>query len=223
MKTIIFNASPRKNWSTYKLLKEAEAGAAAAGSDTEFINLYDYKFQGCISCLVCKRKGNTCGGLCAVRDDIRPILENTLDADVLIFGSPVYLHGATAQLRAFLERLLFPITSYTVDENGVRTRCLDKTVRTGIIYTMNNVPKVASARNYETLLGINRDLLKGVYGHSEMMWVHNTWQFTDYDKYDANMFDVKEKKRVLEEEFPVSLGLAYEFGKKLVSKPIICH
>ena len=38
MKTIILNASPRKNWNTAQLLKSAAKGAESAGAEVEYIN-----------------------------------------------------------------------------------------------------------------------------------------------------------------------------------------
>ena len=57
-KVMVINGSPRKNFNTAKLLKEAAIGAEEAGAQTEFVNRYDINYKGCISCLVCKRKGN---------------------------------------------------------------------------------------------------------------------------------------------------------------------
>ena len=37
MKTIILNGSPRKNWNTAMMLKEAKRGAESAGAETEYI------------------------------------------------------------------------------------------------------------------------------------------------------------------------------------------
>ena len=48
MKALFFNGSPRKNWTTVKMLDEAMKGAAEAGADVELIHLYDYDFKGCI-------------------------------------------------------------------------------------------------------------------------------------------------------------------------------
>ena len=44
-KVIVLNASPRKNWNTAQLLKEAQRGAQAAGAETEYIDLYDLHEQ----------------------------------------------------------------------------------------------------------------------------------------------------------------------------------
>lgn len=217
MKTLIFNGSPRKNWNTHKLLEEAKRGAEHAGSETELIHLYDYKFQGCISCFACKRKGNTTDGICVCRDDIAGILQKVRTADVLIFGTPVYLHGATSQFRAFLERVLYPITTYLIDEKtGERVRFLKKKVATGLIYTMNNPASVMDSKKYPVLLGINGELLQTAYGHNETLYVNDTLQFTDYSKYLANMFDEKAKLDVHEKQFPEEQKKAYELGGRLV-------
>ena len=49
-KVIILNGSPRKNFNTAKLLKEAQKGAETAGAQTEYFNLYDINYKGCLSC-----------------------------------------------------------------------------------------------------------------------------------------------------------------------------
>ncbi|MBQ2654795.1 MAG: flavodoxin family protein [Methanobrevibacter sp.] len=51
MKAIFINGSPRKKWSTYQMLEKASEGAKEAGAEVELINLYDYDFKGCRSCL----------------------------------------------------------------------------------------------------------------------------------------------------------------------------
>ena len=55
---MFFNASPRKNWNTYKMLEAAKAGAEEAGAETELVNLYDISFPGCKSCFACKLKNS---------------------------------------------------------------------------------------------------------------------------------------------------------------------
>ena len=83
---MFFNGSPRKNWNTYKMLESARAGAEAAGAKTELVNLYDFSFPGCKSCFACKLKNAKTNGVCALRDDLRPILERARQAVVLVLG-----------------------------------------------------------------------------------------------------------------------------------------
>ena len=43
-KVIVLNASPRKNFNTAKLLKEAQKGAESVGASVEYYDLYNYNF-----------------------------------------------------------------------------------------------------------------------------------------------------------------------------------
>ena len=88
IKAMFVNGGPRKNWNTAKMLESAMKGAQEAGAETELVHLYDIKFQGCKSCFACKIKNSKCNGVCALKDDLRPVLERARQADVLVFGSP---------------------------------------------------------------------------------------------------------------------------------------
>ena len=83
MKTVIINASPRKNWNTAQLLREAQRGAEERGAETEYVDLYDLQFTGCRSCLACKAKGaDRCK--CYWKDDLSSLIDRILNADALI-------------------------------------------------------------------------------------------------------------------------------------------
>ena len=75
MKAIGINGSPRKGWNTGTLVSKALEGVASAGAETELIQLYAEPLKGCLECFACKRKGNKTGGRCAIRDNMRPLLE----------------------------------------------------------------------------------------------------------------------------------------------------
>ena len=49
MKTIVLNGSPRKNWNTATMLKEAQKGAESVGAETEYLDLFDLTYTGCRS------------------------------------------------------------------------------------------------------------------------------------------------------------------------------
>ena len=108
MKALFINGSPRKNGNTAKLLNSALEGAQAAGASVELVNLYDrsLNYKGCMSCFACKIKGGK-KGVCSFKDDLLPILEKAIEADVLVCGAPNYCSYPSANLRAFMERLIF--------------------------------------------------------------------------------------------------------------------
>ncbi|MBR4141715.1 MAG: flavodoxin family protein [Campylobacter sp.] len=214
-KVIIINASPRKNFNTAEVLKSSEKGAQSVGAETEFINLGDVDFKGCISCFACKRKGKSLGGLCAVKDGAREILEKIINADALIIGSPIYDFYPTGMFRNLLERMLFASGSYMIDENGNYIMNLKKKIPVGLIYTMNATKEQVAQYNMEAMWSGNELGLKMVYRHCETLLVCDTYQFKDYSKYDCNMFSEPHKKMVRDTQFPIDLDNAFELGKRL--------
>ncbi|MBR3458783.1 MAG: flavodoxin family protein [Selenomonadaceae bacterium] len=117
-KLFAINGSPRRNENTAQLLKAAMQGAEEAGAKTELVHLYSLNFKGCISCFACKLK-NREHGICAMKDDLSPILEQIKQTDAIVFGSPIYFMNITAGMVAFLERFLFSNYLYTIENSGV--------------------------------------------------------------------------------------------------------
>ena len=218
MKALFVNGSPRKNWNTHKMLESALQGASDAGAECELVHLYDLSFKGCMSCFACKVKGNKTHGLCVIRDGLRPVLEKALESDVIVMGSPVYFSYPTGMFRLFIERLLFPIMSYNVNPDGTRPRAIDKTIYSGIIYTMNCPEDFAPKVHYPELLAPNAGACEIVLGYCETLCAYNTYQFADYSRYDANMFSEPDKAKYRDEHFPEDLKNAYDLGHRLVEK-----
>ena len=215
MKAMFINASPRKDFNTAQMLESAMKGAREAGAEVERIDLFDYEFTGCRSCFACHIKNARTHGVCAIRDSIRSVIEKCQEADVLVFGSPVYFGYPTGQLRNLLERLLFPLDTYMIDEAGQRMKVPHKPVYTGMIYTMNCPEEMVERFGLDKVLGPNGGEMARLYGYNETIYAGDTYQFRDYSRYDCNMFD-EEKKRVHRQtQFPVDLQKAYDLGKRL--------
>ena len=220
MKAIFVNGSPRKEWNTAQVLEAARRGAEAAGAETELIQLCDKNFKGCMSCFACKVKGSKTNGVCAWNDDLKPVLEIIMDADVLVIGSPIYFGNLSAMTLALYERVMFPVLNYKMPEDGKRPRTLPKEKKTALLMTMNCPEPTLDMVGYrEKFDGVAKSLA-GMLGDGEghTLYVCNTWQFTDYEKYDVNMFDVADRKRQREEVFPEDLKKAFELGKALCTE-----
>lgn len=211
MKAIAVNGSPRRNWNTAVLLQKALDGAESAGAQTEFVQLYDLNFKGCTSCFACKRKNTPFAGRCAMRDDLTDVLEKIMGCDVLLLGSPVYFGNLTGEMLSFLERLLFSNLSY----NTGRRTVFQGRLSSGFIYTMNVPEDLMVKYNYGTVFHHYKELLQRFGGRSEILLSNDTYQFDDYTKYEASMFDEQHKARVKAEQFPVDCQKAFEMGVSL--------
>ena len=208
MKTIVLNASPRKNWNTAQLLDSAMAGAESTGAEVEYINLYDLNFTGCRSCMLCKRKDvKRCH--CYWKDDISPIIDKVFSADTLLIGTPIYLGRPTSQYFAFLERLHFCALSYDDYSNYFKGE-----VNVGMFLTMN-ATKEFYEKLYKEQFETYADELRALNGEVCLYPVYNTLQVKDYSKFDMSSFNEEEKKSAHEMCFPTDLEGAYKLGARL--------
>lgn len=216
-KAVFVNGGPRKKWNTFKMLESAMEGAREAGADVEMVNLYDIDFKGCKSCFACQLKEAKTDGVCAIRDDLRPVLERVREANVIVIGSPVYLSYPTGETRSFLERLVFPNFTYDIDEQGNRRRPINEK-QTAMIFTMNIPEEAMEDWKYPTLLGTCEKQLRENFGHSETLYACNTYQFNDYSRYAMTMFKEEDKRKYRDGHWQSDLRNAYELGQRLVVK-----
>ena len=99
IKTLGISTSPRIHGNSDLLLREALSGAESAGAKTEYIHLSDYDIAPCIECNACYSRGN-----CKIQDDFKQLLKKILDADRLIFASPVFFMTVCAQAKMLIDR-----------------------------------------------------------------------------------------------------------------------
>lgn len=101
MKIVILNGSARMKGNTRTALKAIESGIDTAAHEVEFIDVTKYKMSGCMGCDGCKKTG----GICVIKDECIEIVEKAAGADMIIFGSPVYWWGISAQLKTVIDRM----------------------------------------------------------------------------------------------------------------------
>lgn len=214
MKLLIINGSPRKDKNTATLLRKAAEGAIAAGATVEWEELYDYDFTGCRSCFACKILNSKTNGLCAIRDGARQLLERCLEADALIVGSPIYYDNITGVVRSFFERLWYPLDSNKFDAEGNRVIVRDRRIPVGLIYTMN-CPEQLRERIYAPMFRGIESSMNTLVGPCEALYACDTYQFDDYDRYDADMFSAERKAEQREKQWPIDCQRARELGERI--------
>lgn len=101
MKIITILGSPKKHGNTGTVLKQFEELVASA-HQVERIDLTDYRLHGCLGCSVCQRTLDAPG--CVQKDDISEILNRMLNADVIVYATPLYVWSFSAQIKALLDR-----------------------------------------------------------------------------------------------------------------------
>ena len=205
-------AVPEKNGNTAALLKQAMDGAKSQGAETRRIDLYSLNYKGCISCFYCKRKDKS-HGICAVKDELTSVLAELKETDILLLGSPIYYDNITSGMAAFLERFLFSNYIYSEEIPTV----FPKVLPTGFIYDMNITREQAQKVHlYSNLEKYQRSITEVLGCRPELLYAYNTWQFSDYSKYESSIFSESEKRKQREEQVPLDCQAAYDLGAKLV-------
>ncbi|MDO5423644.1 MAG: flavodoxin family protein [Eubacteriales bacterium] len=117
MKILVFNGSPKKEKSDTMHITRAFLNGMneAAPQEIHIINVIDRKIAFCQGCFACKYNGGTC----VHNDDMRGILEEILDSDLLLFSFPLYGYGMPAALKNLIDRTL-PLSSMAMTKVGDR-------------------------------------------------------------------------------------------------------
>jgi len=99
MKVLGIMGSPRRQSNTEILLDKALEGAREAGAEVEKVLVSKLKISPCLEIYACRKDGN-----CAIKDDMQALYEKLLEADHVIFASPMFFYGVTSQAKAVIDR-----------------------------------------------------------------------------------------------------------------------
>jgi len=200
---VALNGSSRKRGSTAAMLDAFLEGVAASGADVEVerVDLFGLDYKGCRGCLGCNSRAAKKVG-CVQRDGASELLDRMREADGIVFASPIYFWEISAQLRAVLERYLYPGK-------------LDHHQEVEAIYTMNQPEEV-----YERKFAVHmRDLqqffvwflgdvnVEEVSAHQTQPWVTGKAGRLNYDEGF-----ISEREAVHDERWENDLAHAREAG-----------
>jgi multimeric flavodoxin WrbA len=99
MKVLGIMGSPRRQSNTEILLDKALEGAREAGAEVEKVLVSKLKISPCLEIYACLKDGN-----CAIKDDMQLLYDKLLEADHIIFASPIFFYGITSQAKAVIDR-----------------------------------------------------------------------------------------------------------------------
>ncbi len=117
MKIITILGSPRKKGNTAKVLSMFE-GKVEKNHEVERINITQYKVGGCLGCYKCKEKKDEPG--CVQKDDALTIFEKMIQADAIVYASPLYCWSFTSQIKPLIDRHFCLVTGAgTTDHNSL--------------------------------------------------------------------------------------------------------
>jgi len=125
-KILILNGSPKKDGNTSIMTDWFIAAARSKNAEIEIVRtaFLKYKTNGCISCRKCQKAEKY---ECCIDDDAKPVLAKMADVDVLVFATPLYFFGASAQLKLVFDRM-FSLYKWDNDAGTMKTPLKGKTL-----------------------------------------------------------------------------------------------
>ena len=99
MKIVVLEGSPNKNGSSNLLASEFIRGTKEAGHSIQVIDAAHGNIHPCTGCIHCGYEGP-----CVQKDDVSRIRRTILEADMIVFVTPLYYYGMSAQLKTLIDR-----------------------------------------------------------------------------------------------------------------------
>lgn len=101
MYVLAIYGSPRKDGNTDLLLDEFLKGVSSTSTDTRIERLYvrDLKITPCLEYNACLKTGD-----CIIKDEMTPVYDKLLKADLIVLAAPVFFYSLPAQAKALIDR-----------------------------------------------------------------------------------------------------------------------
>ncbi|QJA07674.1 flavodoxin family protein [Romboutsia sp. CE17] len=99
-KIVAFYGSGRKNGNTASIINEILKGVSSDDVEISRYNVVDMDIKPCRGCYYCRRNDS-----CCLKDDMKNIIDDIKDANVVIFSSPLYMYQVAGHIKMLVDRL----------------------------------------------------------------------------------------------------------------------
>ncbi len=173
MKITVLKGSPNINGSSALLAKNFINGAIEAGHEIVEIDCAKVDVAPCTGCIHCGYEGE-----CSLNDEMDNIREEILSSDMLVFVTPLYYYGMSAQLKIIIDR--FCSRNFSIQQKHMKSALLT------VAYNADDWTFDALEAHYDTLVkylnfeDIGRVLRYGC----------GTPSMTNYSKYPQESYEL---------------------------------
>jgi multimeric flavodoxin WrbA len=102
MRVTTILGSPRRKGNTATVLGLFEELMVQQGHEVDRIHIVDYEVNGCLGCQTCQKASQELA--CRQRDDAVGIFKRMIASDAVVYATPLYTYGFTAQMKALIDR-----------------------------------------------------------------------------------------------------------------------
>ena len=139
MKIAVLKGSPNINGSSNMLAEKFIEGALESGHEIIEIDAAHADISPCIGCVHCGYEGN-----CVLNDDMDDFRQQILSSDMLVFVTPLYYYGMSAQLKTLIDR--FCSRNFSIQQRNFKSALLT------VAYNSDDWTFDALEAHYDTLV-----------------------------------------------------------------------
>ena len=139
MKIVVLESSPNRSGSSNLLAERFVQGAKDAGHSVQVIDTAHADIHPCTGCIHCGYEGP-----CIQQDAVGEIRRSILDADMIVFVTPLYYYGMSAQLKTLIDR--FCAFNSSIQRKHMKSALIS------VAWTSDNWTFDALKAHYETLV-----------------------------------------------------------------------
>ena len=139
MKIAVLKGSPNINGSSNMLAEKFIEGALESGQEIIEIDAAHADISPCIGCVHCGYEGN-----CVLNDDMDDFRQQILSSDMLVFVTPLYYYGMSAQLKTLIDR--FCSRNFSIQQRNFKSALLT------VAYNSDDWTFDALEAHYDTLV-----------------------------------------------------------------------
>lgn len=99
-RVVVISTSLRVRSNSDLLAEQFTEGAKSAGHQVEKIDLLGKKIEFCRGCFGCAKLGR-----CVINDDVNNIMEKVMQADVIVWATPIYYYEMSGQMKTLIDRM----------------------------------------------------------------------------------------------------------------------
>jgi multimeric flavodoxin WrbA len=157
-KILVINGSGRKGGNAAGLAAAATEAMQKTGTAVKVYDFAEMNIHPCMACNSCM----TGHAGCVQKDDMTPLLQEIADSDGILLTSPIYFGRVTAQIAAWVGRL---ISLMSFD----KSKAVTKAQKLAVILTFDSSPEEKNAKEGEYITADGPNMMLGIKDHQTLL------------------------------------------------------
>lgn len=165
-KVVVITGSPRKNGNSMSMTEAFIQAAKAKGHIVTRFDAAHMNVGGCHACDACFENGKAC----SYDDDFNVIAPSIVEADVVVFATPVYWYSFPSQLKSVIDKMYsFVVADKNVSEKKcILIACCEEDDRSVLDGVRTPFERIAAFLKWKVL---DEVIVSGVYREGD---IHKT-------------------------------------------------